>query len=158
MKNILIIGLCFFSLGLWAQPKGLPVNVYDSLMFKYPDATDLKSKKQKDDFRIRFENKGIKITSIYDAAGNWKESVSILKEENIPDNIKKSIKKKYTEGFISSVNLVEDNKGKIIYEATVDTEKYLINLELDNNGKILKTDQVRKETPSSNQGSGTDEE
>ena len=149
MKNLLILVLCLFSMGAIAQKKGLPQQVNDSLIFRYPDASDIKFRKQKDDFRIKFDNKGSKISSVYDANGNWKESVTTIEDENIPENVSKSINKKYPGGSITGLSLLEDNSGKQVYQAKVNTEKFYYNLELDSSGKILKTEQVKKEAPPS---------
>jgi len=160
MRKLFVIIFCFSPAILLGQKKDLPVMVKDSLMHKYPAATGIKSKKQKDNFRIRFENNGIKTVSIFDASGNWAETESTLKNEDLPEKVSNSVKKKYPQGIISSANLKETSSGMFLYYIMVDTEKSIFNLELDRNGKIIGTKQIRKETvpDSQDRESGSGEE
>ncbi len=145
-KLVLFCLLSAIAVGSMAQKKGLPALVNESFLKKYPNATEVKSKKQKNSFKIKFNNQGVKTTSDFDFDGNWNKSESILKINAIPDIVKKSIEKKYPNGSFNTALLTETSDGKYFYQVTVDTEKLTFDLELDKAGKITKTDKIVKES------------
>ncbi|MFC2087653.1 hypothetical protein ACFLSA_05800 [Bacteroidota bacterium] len=84
MKNLIIIVMCLISISLYANKKELPSPLRESFTQKYPEASDIKYKMQKEDYQVKFNNQGIKTISLFDGHGNWIQTVSVLKNDNIP--------------------------------------------------------------------------
>lgn len=150
--------LIAISTSIIAQKKELPSPVKESFLEKYPNATEIKHNKQKKAYKIRFNNEGNKTTSVFDFDGNWKRTESILKDDAIPEKVKKSIQKKYPNGSYSNVTLTETSEGEFLYKVIVDTDKATFLLDLDKSGKITKTSKRTNDTPatqeSDNDGGG----
>lgn len=159
-KTVLFSILLTLSIGLLAQKKEMPAQVNEAFQKMYPNATEVKHKKQKSSYKIKFNNQGDKSTSIFNMEGNWEKTEILLMKERIPETIRQSIVKKYPKGSFNSAKLTETSEGKHYYEVSVDTDKFTYNLELDKSGKIIKTDKIAKESPkpaqSNNGGGGSD--
>ncbi|MFC2087652.1 hypothetical protein ACFLSA_05795 [Bacteroidota bacterium] len=61
-------------------------------------------------------------------------------------NIRNSINKKYSGGRLTSAKLTETGTGIEKYEIKVDTDKFVFELELDKEGKIISTKKIQKQT------------
>ncbi|SRR6056297_974449 len=145
-KLIFFAAILLATLDVAAQKKELPAAVKDPFYSKYPGALEVKFKKKKDAYRIRFVNEGLKITSLFDQEGNWEHSEYILSKENIPDKISKTIIKKYPKGSFRNAQVTETSTGGIDYEIAVDTDKFTYFLVLDKDGKIVETKKVSNES------------
>lgn len=147
MKKLIFFALILLTtLDVAAQKKELPATVKDSFFSKYPDASDIKHKKQKNSYRIKFVNEGLKITSMYDLEGNWENSEYVLSKENIPGKISKTIIKKYPNGSFRNARVTEISTGEVNYEIAVDTDKFTYFLVLDKDGKIVESKKVSNES------------
>ena len=145
MKSFTLFAvLLCLTMGLSAQRKQLPPAVSDSLVYRYPDASDMSFSKRKDQYRIKLRNEGVKTTAVFDESGNWKSTESLYLNEQIPEKVQKTVAKKYPKGSFKSALLKETSEGLYTYEVTVDTERVTYYLELDKAGKIVKTSQSEK--------------
>ncbi len=138
-----------------AQKKALPEDVSKALSEKYPTAEDVKFKVKKDIYRVRFKTAKMPVVAVYTNKGEWISSETDLTKKDMPEEVNSAILKKYPKGTYSKGKLLETPENAF-YQISVDTQNAVYNLEINKNGKILKTEKVVQPKEDSNSGGGGD--
>jgi hypothetical protein len=134
-----------------------PDNTRVAFQTKYPNATDVSWSAYKPYERINWEWTGwpsmdttyyavnYKVDnrnfwSWWDRNNNWIGSSSVVEDSTmLPDPVKKTLKKSYSDYKITSID-EENDKNRTVYEIKLEKGDAYAKILIDKNGKILKKD------------------
>ncbi len=140
MKTLLVvIGMGLVIAQANAQKmnaKDVPVVVKSSLEKNYA-VIDADWDKEGTDFEASFEQKGTKISVVFDGIGSILETEREIKKSELPTAIHDSLLKDYAAYKIEETAKIE-SKGEITFEVEVEKGKQSFDLIFDTNGKLLK--------------------
>lgn len=80
------------------KPDKMPLFVKQSFTEKFPNVKDVRCTKNKNEYKITFDDKGMKKLAIFDEYGKWLETATEVKIAAIPAVIKTSVAKNF-EGY-----------------------------------------------------------
>lgn len=127
------------SLSILAQD--VPQNVKDVFLAKFPTATEAEWNNENGIFVVTFyENEIYKVVT-YNPGGDWQSTKTYLYDTNLPENISKPVREKYPDGIMTEITQL-DQGGDTHYDIYVMGEVDFWYLQLDKNGKILKTEKI----------------
>jgi uncharacterized protein YxeA len=124
MKKIFIIGLIGLT-GItvntaYAQLRKIPAEVTNSLIGKFPNATNIEWKDQLVDFKAAFDADGKKYEAKFTNKGEWKLTVIELSINKLPKRVSLGLlKTDYAEWEITGLALVQSPKKNNLYKITV---------------------------------------
>ena len=113
--------------------KNVPQNVKNSQEKKYP-GVKVKWSKEEKDFEAEFEQSGKKMSAIYDEKGTWKETETMIKNEELPAAVRDYMTKVAKVKSFKEAARINKADGSINYEAEANGKDYVF----DANGKFLK--------------------
>ena len=145
MKQLLILVLMLGCGLLFSQKRTAPDTVLLAFKQKYSDVSDVKIKEKKGEYTIRFKNDGHQAEAVYSSMGSWKRTETSLKVKDIPEQVMQTIEKKYKDGTCTSVTRIEKSIREPYYLIMVDSRRAYFTVEIDDSGKVLKSEKVAKE-------------
>lgn len=128
-----------------AQRKLLPDTILYAFSEKYPTATDVKYKAKKVDYQIRFIDEEHQRAAIYSYLGRWIRTETTLKKKEIPEKVNNVLEMKHPNGYYTSGIMIELSNGRKYYQASLDSPNAILSIEIDESGKILKTEKHEKQ-------------
>lgn len=145
--------LCSIQTALYAgeeeiDVKDLPSAVLAAFQKAYPNAEIKGASKEDEDGRIVYEIESVdgkqKRDILYSEEGKVLEVEEQIAFKMLPDAIKKTIKDKYPEAEIEKAEKITKN-GTINYEVLVETDDETLEIVLDPQGKIVKSESSDEE-------------
>ena len=138
MKNILIFIFVLAGLPLVGQDLEIPATVLSAFSDKFPDAEEVVWKQRKDTYQAEFFDFDQTI-AFFDVEGTWVKTITMISEEDLPENISVYITDNYDLDDISAIHLVETNKQVVSYRVMLMTDTGKLSLEFSEEGALLKT-------------------
>jgi hypothetical protein len=80
------------------KPDKMPLFVKQSFTEKFPNVKDVRCTKNRNDYKITFDDNGMKRFARFDAYGKWLETATEVKIAGIPAEIRTSVAKNF-EGY-----------------------------------------------------------
>lgn len=150
-KNILFYISCLLLVtgSVWAQdiaPKDVPEAITASFSAKYPDATEVKWKKNKSGkFEADFRQSGKKAEAKFMADGTWDSADKRIDAKDLPETVSSYLQKNYASHKIDQIEWKEDrDASKNVYEVKLKKDKSEIELVFNADGKFLKKKDNKK--------------
>lgn len=118
---------------------GVPIAVKESFQKKYPDEHD-PDWRQDDhgNWESHFKKDGEKYRADFNADGSWIETENSIKEENLPDAVKKKIEEEYPDRKITEVEHVTSAKEGEFYDVEFKQKGKNMDVEIREDGSIIK--------------------
>lgn len=124
MKKIFIIGLIGFAAfttnSAFAQLRKIPAEVTNSLIEKFPNATNIEWTDQLVDYKVAFDADGKKYEAKFTNKGAWKLTVLQLSLDKLPNRVNLGLlKTEYAEWEITGLAFIQSPKKNNMYKITV---------------------------------------
>lgn len=124
----------------------VPKAVLEAFEKAYPNAKDIEFEKEtiegKAVYEVEFKENDKEYEILYDSSGVILQIEETLDVKALPESIVQAISKSYPKATIEEAEKVMKPDGTVtVYEVEIKTEGKKLELELDANGKILKTEQ-----------------
>ncbi len=134
MKNIFLAVFVFIAAVATAQKSDAPAAAKTAFAKAYPDVTNVKWEKEDGNYEASFEQKGNKLSVIYDAKGVMKESEVEIKASELPAAVTSYMQQHYKGVTVKGGAKITKADGTINYEAAVKGKDVVF----DANGKFIK--------------------
>ncbi len=124
----------------------VPKTVLEAFEKAYPNAKEIEFEKEMIDgkavYEVEFKENDREYEILYDSDGVIVQMEETLDAKALPESIVQVISKAYPKAIIEDAEKVMKPDGTVIaYEVEIESEGKKLELELDANGKILKTEQ-----------------
>ena len=144
-----IVSLLLVTYAVQAQDlaaNDVPQAITASFSSKYPDATDIKWKKNKSGkYEADFKQNGKKAEAKFTADGTWDSADKRMEEKDLPEPVTSYLQKNYASYKIDQIEWKEDrDASKNIYEVKVKKDKAESELIFNAEGKFLKKNEKKK--------------
>jgi hypothetical protein len=141
--------LLIFAGNIWAQemaPQDVPAAITASFTAKYPDAAEVKWKKNKSGkYEADFRQKGKKAEAKFTADGAWDSADIRIDAKDLPETATGYLKKNYAAYKVDAAEWKEDkDASKNVYEVKLKKDKSETELVFDATGKYLKKKDKKK--------------
>lgn len=148
--TIFASGLILMACGQNPTP---PKEVQAAFSKKYASADDIKWEQEDDEWEAEFKNQGVKMSASFDNTGEWIETESKVKKDDIPSEVFKAISLEYNGFEIEKVEKTESNDFSG-YEITLEKEETEVEILCTAEGVIT----IKKvEVEDENNGEGEEE-
>lgn len=145
--RILLLSLSFcVPCAVSAKDKSqVPPAVREGFQRDFPDAKGVKYARETRDgltrYEANFKKDGKEIEAVYEADGTLVQTEQEIALRELPELIVRSIKQQHPDARLSEAEQVLDPKGTTLgYEVEISVGKDWFELDLDSDGKILKTE------------------
>jgi len=141
MKKEFVVVLLAISVSstTFAQKLKVPDAVTKAFNAKFPGATDIKwGKENAKEYEAEFKLNNTAISANFGRDGNWAETETTIKAEDLPPAVPATIKTKYPGAAILLAERVEKAGGTTYYEVVVKQHNKKKELELSADGKFMK--------------------
>ena len=150
MKKIIVLLSVFtlISLSGFTQkitPDKVPAPVKQAFEKKFPTATDIKYEMEKKDYEINFKDKGVEMSSNFDATGKWLETETEIMISDLPKEVSASATKNFAGFKVSEVAITETPDKGLIYEMDMKKDKEGFEVQFSPKGDILKKTTLKRE-------------
>lgn len=138
MKRIIAVMLCLLSITAFAKkvgPSAVPAAVKSRFESGFSNATNVKWELEKGDYEVSFAHQGHKMSALYDAAGNLKETEQEMPVAGLPQPAVAYIREHYSRAKILDAATLTMPDGHTNYEAHIKGMDVIF----DGNGGFLKT-------------------
>jgi hypothetical protein len=146
MKNlfILIVSLSLISVSAFSQ-KNPPENVKREFIKKYASALLVRWESEgKNEWEAEFRIDGKKMSASFDNSAKWIESETEITEKELPASVVSTLNKVFQGYKKGHIELFENAEIKG-FELGLKKGESLIEVIIDNNGKIIKKTDVKRE-------------
>ena len=146
MKNLKLIGFGVLISGSfgYGQNTGVPQPVKDAFAQKFPMVKSEKwSKENSMEWEAEFKMKGIKYSANFLEDGTWKETEHLVKMNDIPSDIKKTLDTDFSSYKITEAEISETGTGSV-YEFEIKKGKEMMEVAIDNSGTVVKKELFNK--------------
>lgn len=116
------------------DPKDVPGIVKSTVLIKFPDATNIKWKKEKDNYEASFIYEKQEQFALLDPSGNLIETEIKITKDDLPNSVLPYVKVNYRRKKVKEVSKVTDANGKVFY----DVEIYKKDIRFDHKGNFVK--------------------
>ena len=134
MKKIILVLSLFISAATNAQKSESTPEAISAFAKAYPGVTNAKWEKEDGNYEVTFEQKGNKLSVIYNAKGVLQESEIEIKTSELPAAVTAYMKEHYKGFVVKSGAKITKADGSINYEAAIKGKDVLF----DANGKFIK--------------------
>ncbi|MCC9070385.1 hypothetical protein LNQ49_02045 [Flavobacterium sp. F-65] len=138
MKNLLIslftILISTFTIAQDLSQKDVPGIVKSTFLINFPDATNAKWEKEKDNYEVTFTYEKETQSALLDSSGNLIQTEVKITKDELPKSILPYVKVNYRRKKIREVAKIKDANGKIFFEVEI-YKKALI---FDHKGNFVK--------------------
>lgn len=117
---------------------GAPVAVKKSFQKKYPNEHD--PDWEQDDhgyWEAHYKKDGVHYRADFNADGSWVETENNVKEDELPDAVKKTIEENYSDREITEIEHVDNSKEGIFYDVEFKQEGKNMDVEIREDGTII---------------------
>ncbi|GAB4343069.1 MAG: hypothetical protein OHK0038_23090 [Flammeovirgaceae bacterium] len=136
-KSAILLGVMFavtFANAQKVSDREVPIVVKNTLQKSYPNAKEIKWKKEKANYEAEFEVNETDYSVLIDVSGNIIETEVEIKIDELPANAKAYISKNYADQKIKETAKITDSKGIVTYEAEIKGKDLIF----DSNGSLIK--------------------
>lgn len=123
-----------FAIAQDLNPKDVPGIVKSTVLIKFPDATNIKWEKDKDNYEASFIYEKQQQSVLIDRSGNLIETEIQITKDDLPDSVLPYVKVNYRRKKIKEVSKITDANGKVFYEVEI----YKKDLIFDHKGNFVK--------------------
>jgi hypothetical protein len=141
---VLIVSLSLISVSAFSQ-KNPPENVKREFIKKYPSAQSVRwESEEKNEWEAEFRIDGKKMSSSFDNSAKWIESETEITEKELPASVVSTLNKVFQGYKKGHIELFENAEIKG-FELGLKEGESSIEVIIDNNGKIIKKTDVKRE-------------
>jgi hypothetical protein len=152
MKKVTLLSvLCLLicTVNAWAQEmaqKDVPAAITASFAAKYPDAAEVKWKKNKSGkYEADFKQSGKKAEAKFAPDGAWDSTDKRMDASDLPEAASSYLKKNYASHKVDQIKWKEDkDASKNVYEVQLKKDKAETELVFSADGKFLKKKDKKK--------------
>jgi hypothetical protein len=138
MKTLIItlfaILISTFAMAQDLTQKEVPGIVKSTFLIKFPDATDAKWEKERDNYEVSFTYNKQPQLALLDSSGNLIQTEIKITKDQLPNSILPYVKVNYRRKKIREVAKVTDVNGKVFFEVEI----YKKDLIFDHKGNFVK--------------------
>jgi uncharacterized membrane protein YkoI len=143
LSACLLISIIGFAQKL--TPNKVPAPVKQAFAKKFPSASDVLYQMEKKDYEVTFKDKGVGMSTNFDATGKWLETETEIKQFDLPKEVSSSVAKNFAGFKISEVAKVEKPDKRLIYEMDLKKDKGGYEVQFSPKGDVLKRSPLKKE-------------
>jgi len=142
MKTLKITAIALFATAMMnaqdLRMKEVPSNLKSNFQKTYNNATDVEWEKDNLNYKVEFDVNDMEHEIWYNTQGEVLKSEMEITDKELPNAISKTIKTKYSDYKIDSIEVTERN-GEKTYEVELEKNWWSneMNVVFDANGKIL---------------------
>jgi Protein of unknown function (DUF2874). len=146
MKKLIFLSVMFLAFGaITYGQKDVPQPVNKSFSQKYPAAQSVKwASEEANEWEAEFKLNGKEMSASFDNAGKWLESETEIAAKELPAAVSGTIAKEFA-GFKTDEISILDTPGLNGFEVGLKKGEIVLEVVLDNTGKVLKKTDVSKE-------------
>ena len=142
MKKLLTLFVCLaFVIGVSAisqKDEKIPAAAKTGFAAKFPTAQKVKwSIEKPGEFEAEFTLNGIETSALVDAKGTLLETETEMKVKELPQTLKATLAKDFTEYKFDEIEKATDAKGVTTFEMEAAKGKDKLEISFDVNGKLL---------------------
>lgn len=149
MKNPVLIVAAAFLISIIAcgqTAKDVPAGIKTTFSQKFPAASKVEWGRENDqEWEAEFKLDDKEYSATFDNAGGWIETEYEVNLKEIPASVKTTLDKE-SAGFKIGESVIAENKDGKVYEFLLTKDKKEFELLIDFNGKLIKKEEVMKET------------
>ena len=115
-----------------------PAKVTEAFKAKFPNAKSVEWEKENDtEWEAEFKLNGVEYSANFSTDGMWKETEHEIKVNELPEGVKNTLAKEFSEYEIEEAEMIEipEFSG---YEVEIEKGEETMEVVLDNNGKVIK--------------------
>jgi hypothetical protein len=144
-----IVCLLVLSGSVWAQEiaqKDVPAAISTSFTTRYPNAAEVKWKKNKSGkYEADFKQDGKKVEAKFTADGTWDSADKRIDAKDLPEAASSYLKKNYASYKVDQIEWKEDkDASKNVFEVKLKKDKAETELVFNAEGKFLKNKDKKK--------------
>lgn len=141
-----LLVICCSLAGIAQNAPKVPMLANKALQSRFPKASPPTWKKTDDNnYVAEFKNAGDKTIAVFDDHGTFLESQKPIKAKLLPEPVKNTVGAEF-KGFNTTENAVVETAAKeTFYKVVVDKKTELVELRLNKEGSILKTNRTNKQ-------------
>jgi hypothetical protein len=138
MKTLILtlftILISAFAMAQDLEPKDVPGIVKSTVLLKFPDATNIKWGKEKDNYEVSFTLEKQEQSALLDNSGNLIQIEILITEDELPNSVLPYVKVNYRRKKIREISKITDANGKVFFEVEI----YKKGLIFDHKGNFVK--------------------
>jgi hypothetical protein len=123
-----------FAIAQDLDPKEVPGIVKSTILIRFPDATNIKWEKEKDNYEASFTLNKKEQTALLDSSGNLLQTEMKITMDQLPNGILQYVKTNYRRKKVREISKITDPNGKEFFEVEI----YKKDLIFDCKGKFIK--------------------
>ncbi|MFH6988410.1 PepSY-like domain-containing protein [Flavobacterium collinsii] len=135
MLTCLVLLFSFFAIAQRVSEKDIPNRVKSKFLLSYPNQTNVKWEKEKENYEASFTSGQTKQSTLLDSNGNILETEEEISVKKLPANALAYIQKTYKNKKIKEAAMITDAHGTVTFEAQVTS----IDLIFDKQGTYIKS-------------------
>jgi Protein of unknown function (DUF2874). len=150
MKKLFGLIVCLtFVLGLSAinsKDDKIPAAARTGFAAKFPTAQKVKWTVEKPgEFEAEFTLDKVETSALFDTKGNLLEIETEIDAKELPQAVKATLAKDFTEYKFDEIEKVTDQKGTVTFELEAAKGKDKMEISFDANGRLLKKEALKEE-------------
>ncbi|MFB6318991.1 PepSY-like domain-containing protein [Saccharicrinis sp. FJH54] len=119
-----------------------PEMVKSAFANKFPNARHVKwGKESKNEWEAEFKVNGMEYSANYDTSGKWLETESEINKKDLPESIKSTLKKDFSEYKTDEAEISETAEG-VFYEVKLEHKEKELEVVFDKNAKVIKQKKI----------------
>jgi hypothetical protein len=139
--SVIFVAFCVIACG----QKNVPQPVNKAFSQKYPAATSVKwASEEANEWEAEFRFSGKEMTASFDNSGKWLESETEIAEKELPAAVSATMAKEFAGYKTDEISMLDTPELKG-FEVGLKKGETVLEVVLDNAGKVLKKNDVSKE-------------
>ncbi|MCV9927171.1 PepSY-like domain-containing protein [Flavobacterium sp. LS1R49] len=134
ITTVFTILISAFAMAQDLDPKSVPGIVKSTILLKFPDATNVKWEKEKDNYEASFTIDNKKQSALVDSSGNLLQSEIQITAGQLPNGIIQYVKSNYRRKKVKDITKITEPTGKVYFEVEI----YKKDLIFDHKGNFIK--------------------
>jgi len=120
----------------------VPEQVKSAFAKKFPNAKHVEWGKESEmEWEAEFKINGMEYSANYDASGKWLETESEISKKDLPESIKTTITKDYSDYKADEAEISETPEG-VFYEIKLEKKSETLEVVFDKDGKVVKQKKI----------------
>jgi len=146
MKKVFFLSVLFLAFGVIAcGQKNVPQPLNTAFSQKYPAATSVKwASEEANEWEAEFKLSGKEMSASFDNSGKWLESETVITVKELPAAVSATLAKEFA-GYKTDEISILDTPVLNGFEVGLKKGETVLEVVLDNAGKVLKRNDVSKE-------------
>jgi hypothetical protein len=137
MKKLLVSAMILLVASVFGQDAKVPDQVKSKFKVLYPNAEEVKWDVEDSDFEVNFEVEDVEISVVFNAAAEVLEVETALEKGDIPNLVKESVSKNFSDWKIEEVAKIV-SRGNTTFEIELEKGEQKMDAIFKQDGTLLK--------------------